>query len=106
MMPKSVTTIEGDVMTWYEIINAKSDSYIADRDAEDLLRQLATALQTEDGPVEAEGFYGLTSNGARRYYFLLSPEAVALAERVLASYDARELTTPPDLTGMEKIRRR
>jgi len=95
MMPKSVTTIEGAVMAWYEIINAKSDSYIADRDAEDLLRRLATALQTEDGPVEAEVFYGLTSNGARRYYFSLSPEAAALAERVLASYDARELTAPP-----------
>jgi hypothetical protein len=27
-------------MAWYEIINAKSESYIADRDAEDLLRQL------------------------------------------------------------------
>jgi hypothetical protein len=26
-------------MAWYEIINAKSDSYIADRDAEDMLRQ-------------------------------------------------------------------
>jgi hypothetical protein len=55
--------------------------------------------------VEAEGFYGLTLNGARRYYFSLSPEAVARAERVLATYDARELTAPPDLTGMEKIRR-
>ena len=54
-------------MAWYEIINAKSDSYIADRDAEDLLRQFATALQTEDGPAEAEVFYGLTSHGARRY---------------------------------------
>jgi hypothetical protein len=106
MMPKSTTTSEGDVMAWYEIINAKSESYIADRDAEDLLRQLATALQTEDGPVEAEVLYGLTSHGARRYYFSLSPEAVELAERVLASYDARELTAPPDLTGMEKIRRR
>ena len=93
-------------MAWYEIINAKSDSYIADRDAEDLLRQFATALQTEDGPVEAEVFYGLTSHGARRYYCSLSPEAVALAERVLTSYEARELTAPPDLTGMEKIRRR
>jgi hypothetical protein len=39
MRPQSVTTIEGDVMVWYEIINAKSESYIADRDAEDLLRQ-------------------------------------------------------------------
>ena len=31
-------------MVWYEIINAKSDSYMADRDAEDMLRQLGTAL--------------------------------------------------------------
>jgi hypothetical protein len=106
MMPTSVTTIEGDVMAWYEIINAKSDSFVADRDAEDLLRHLATALQTEDGPVEAEVFYGLTANGARRYYLSLSPETVELAERVLATYDARELMAPPDLTGMEKIRRR
>jgi hypothetical protein len=59
--------IEGDVMAWYEIINAKTDSYIADRDAEDMLRQLATALQTADDPVETAVFYGLTSNGARRY---------------------------------------
>src|SRR5207247_5692035 len=76
-------------MAWYEIINAKSDSYIADRDAEDMLRQWATALQTADGPVETEVFYGLTSNGARRYYLSLSPEAVELAERVLTAYDAR-----------------
>ena len=62
------------------------------------------ALQTEDGPVEAEGFYGLTSHGARRYYFSLSPEAVERAEQVLTSYDATELTTPRNLTGMEKIR--
>ena len=78
-------------MAWYEIINAKSDSFVADRDAEDLLRHLATALQTEDGPVEAEVFYGLTANGARRYYLSLSPEAVDFAERVLATYDARAL---------------
>ena len=91
-------------MAWYEIIHAQSDSFVADRDAEDLLRQLVTALQTEDGAVEAEGFYGLTSHGARRYYFLLSPEAVARAERVLTSYEATELTAPPTLTGMEKIR--
>ena len=84
-------------MVWYEIINAKSDSYIADRDAEDMLRQLATALQTADGPVDAEVFYGLTSNGARRYYVSLSPEAAELADRVLTAFDARELTAPPDL---------
>jgi hypothetical protein len=106
MMPTFITIIEGDVMAWYEIINAKSGSYIADRDAEDMLRQLGTALHTEDGPAEVEVFYGLTSNGARRYYLSLLPEAVERAERVLATYDARELTAPPDLTGMEQIRRR
>jgi hypothetical protein len=106
MMPTSITIMEGDVMVWYEIINAKSDSYIADRDAEDMLRQLGTALHTEDGLAEAEVFYGVTSNGARRYYVSLSPEAVDRAERVLALYDARELTAPPDLTGMEHIRQR
>jgi hypothetical protein len=106
MMPPSVTIIEGAVMAWYEIINAKSDSYIADRDAEEMLRQLATALQTADAPVETAVFYGLTSHGARRYYVSLSPEAVERAERVLATYDARELTAPPDLTGMEQIRQR
>ena len=93
-------------MAWYEIINAKSDSYIADRDAEDLLHQSTKALQTAEAPVDAEGFYGLTANGARRYYLSLSPEAVEWMERVLASYDATALTAPPDLTGMEKIRRR
>jgi hypothetical protein len=91
-------------MAWYEIINAKSDSYVADRDAEDLLRQLATALQAAEAPVAAEVFYGRTTNGARRYYLSLSPEAIELTERVLASYDATALTTPPALTGMEKIR--
>src|SRR5215510_14799728 len=106
MMPTFITIIEGEVMVWYEIINAKSDSYSADRDAEDMLRQLGTALQTEDGLAEAEVFYGLTPNGARRYYVSLSPEAVELAERVLALYDARELTAPPELTDMEHIRRR
>ena len=91
-------------MAWYEIINAKSDSYSADRDAEDMLRQLATALQTADDLVETAVFYGLTANGARRYYVSLSPEAVECVERVLASYDATELTVPPNLTGMEKMR--
>ena len=92
-------------MPWYQIINAKSDSYIADRDAEDLVRQFSAVLQSAEGPVDAEGFYGRASNGARRSYFSLSPEAVELAERLLALYDATELTEPPDLTGMEKIRR-
>ena len=92
-------------MAWYQIINAKSESYVADRDAEDLLREFSAALRDAAGPVDAEVFYGLTRAGARRYYFSLSPEAVELAERVLASYDATALTEPPDLTGMEKIRR-
>lgn len=55
--------------------------------------------------MDAEVFYGLTSHGARRYYLSLSPEAVELVARVLTSYDAIALTAPPDLTGMEKIRR-
>ena len=42
-------------MAWYEIINAKSESFVADRDAEDLLRHLATALQTDDGSVGGGG---------------------------------------------------
>ncbi len=92
-------------MPWYQTINAKSDSYLADRDAEDLLRQFSAAFQAVEVPVDAEVFYGRTSNGARRYYLSLSPEAAELAERVLASYDATEVTAPPDLTGMEKIRR-
>ena len=91
-------------MPWYQIINAKSDSYIADRDAEDLLRQFSSAFQAVDVPGDAEVFYGRTSNGARRYYLSLSPEAVDRAERLLALYDATELTAPPDLTSMEKIR--
>ena len=91
-------------MAWYEIINAKSDSYTADRDAEDMLRQFSAVLQSAEVPVDAEGFYGRTSNGARRYYLSLSPEAVDRAERLLALYDATELTAPPDLTSMEKIR--
>ena len=92
-------------MVWYRIINAKSDSYVADRDAEDLLRHFEVVFQTADVPMDAEVFYGRTANGARRYYFSLSPEAVELTERVLAAYDATELVEPPDLTGMEKIRR-
>ncbi len=92
-------------MAWYQIVNAKIDSYVADRDAENLLRQFAAAFHAADVPVDAEVFYGRTPAGARRYYFSLSPEAVDIAERVLASYDATLLTEPPDLTGMEKMRR-
>jgi hypothetical protein len=93
-------------MPWYQIINAKSDSYIADRDAEDMVRQFSAVLQAAEVPVAAEGYYGLASHGARRYYFSLSPEAVERAERLLALYDATALTAPPDLTGMEKMRQR
>jgi len=77
-------------MTWYEIINMQSDGYSADREAEDLVRQLARALQTDNDPLEAEMFYGLTSNGARRYSVSLWPEAVERVERILAAYDAME----------------
>ena len=92
-------------MAWYEIVNAKSDSYIADRDAEDLLRDVSAALRDAEGPVDAEVFYGRTRSGARLYYFSLSPEAATLAERVLASYGATLLAEPPTLAGLEKIRR-
>jgi hypothetical protein len=92
-------------VAWYQIVNAKSDSYVADRDAEDLLRTFSAALRDVEDPADAEVFYGLTRSGARLYYFSLSPEAVALAERVLASYDATLLAEPPDLAGLEKIRR-
>ncbi|HSX83359.1 MAG TPA: hypothetical protein VLQ80_33000 [Candidatus Saccharimonadia bacterium] len=93
-------------MAWYQIINAKSDNFVADRDAEELVRHFSAVLQAAETPGTVEIFYGNTANGARRYYLSLSPEAVDLAERVLASYDATELPEPPDLTGMEKIRRR
>lgn len=93
-------------MAWYAIINATSESSMADRDAEDLLHHVAMALQAADGPVDVDVLYGLTAHGARRSYVSLSPEAVAWMARVLASYEATALTAPPDLTGMEKIRRR
>ncbi len=84
-------------MAWYQIINAKSDNFVADRDAEELVRHFSAVLQAAETPGTVEIFYGNIANGARRYYLSLSPEAVDLAERVLASYDATELTEPPDL---------
>jgi len=93
-------------MAWYQIVNAKSDSYVADREAEDLLRAFSAALRDADVPADAEVFYGRTRSGARLYFFSLSPEAVALAEWVLTSYDATVLAEPPNLAGMEKIRPR
>ena len=92
-------------MVWYAIVNAKRDSYVADRDAEDLLRNVSAALRDAEGPVDADVLYGLTRSGARIYYLSLSPAAVALAARVLASYDATLLAEPPNLAGLEKIRR-
>ena len=92
-------------MTWYQIVNAKSDRYVADRDAEDLLRQFSATFRDAEVSVDAEVFYGVTPTGARLYYFSLSPEAAEIAARVLASYDATLLAEPPDLTGLEKIRR-
>jgi hypothetical protein len=93
-------------MAWYQIVNAKSDPYVADRDAEVLLRAFAAAVHDVEDPVDAEVFYGRSRSGARLYYLSLSPEAVTLAERVLAAYDATLLAEPPDLAGLEPIRRR
>ena len=56
--------------------------------------------------MDAEVFYGRSRAGARLDYFSLPPEAVTLAERVLAAYDATLLAEPPDLAGLEPIRRR
>lgn len=92
-------------MAWYQIINAKSDSYVADRDAEDLMRQFSAAFRDAEVPVDAEVFYGRTPSGARVYYFSLSPEALAIAQRVLEAHEATVLAVPPDLTGMQKVRR-
>jgi hypothetical protein len=92
-------------MAWYQIIHAISDSYVADRDAEELLHRFSAAFGDADVPGEVAVFYGHTPAGARRYYFSLSPEAFALVHRVLAAYEATELAAPPNLTGMQKIRR-
>lgn len=91
-------------MPWYQVINAKRDRYVADRDAEDLMRQFSAALREAEVPVDAEVFYGHTSSGERVYYFSLSPEASDIAENALASYGAISLAEPPDLTGMQKLR--
>ena len=93
-------------MVWYEIIHAVSDDYVADRDAEELMHRVAAAVRDAAGRVEAAVFYGRTPAGARRYYLSLSAEAVARAYRVLEAYEATRLAAPPDLTGMQQIRRR
>jgi hypothetical protein len=92
-------------MAWYQIVHAINDSYVADRDAEDLMHRFSAAFHDAGVPVDAEVFYGRTPAGARRYYFSLSPEAFALAHRVLAAYEATVVAEPPDLTGMQKMRR-
>jgi hypothetical protein len=92
-------------MLWYRIMNAQDDGYGADREAEDLMRRFAAALHEADIPGEAEVFYGRTATGERLYYFSLSPEALELTEQVLTSYGASALAKPPDLTGMQKMRR-
>jgi hypothetical protein len=76
-------------MTWYQIINTKSDSYVADRDAEDLLRHFSTALQAGGGPMDAEVFYGRTSHGAPVLF-------VAVAR---GDFVARAIATSPLMTS-------
>jgi hypothetical protein len=76
-------------MVWYLIVNAKNDSYIADRDAEDLLRQFAAAFHTADAPVPAEVFYGRAPEGARVYYFRCRPRRSASQHRY-----SRPMTRP------------
>jgi hypothetical protein len=93
-------------MAWYQIVHAVSDDYVADRDAEELMHRVSAALREAEGPVDVAVFYGHTPAGARRYYLSLSPEACALVHRVLESYEATPLAAPPELTGMQQIRRR
>lgn len=92
-------------MIWYQVIHAVSDAYVAGRDAEALMHRVAAALRDAEGPVDVAVFYGRTPAGARRYYLSLSAEAVALMHRVLEAYEATRLAEPPDLAGMQKIRR-
>jgi len=91
-------------MAWYQIVNAKSDSYVADRDTEDLMRAFSAAFRDAEVPVDTEVLYGSAPSGARMYYFSLARETVEIAQRVLAAYEATLLAEPPGLTGMEKIR--
>lgn len=91
-------------MAWYQIVHAVNDSYVADRDAEELMHRFSAAFRDAEAPVEAEVFYGRTPEGARRYYFSLSPEAFAIVQRVLDFYEATVLAKPPDLTGLQKVR--
>jgi hypothetical protein len=92
-------------MAWYQIVNTHGDSYVADQEAEDLLRHFSAALRDADGPVHAEVFYGRTPAGARVYYFSLSRAAFDIAKDVLAAYEVTLLAEPPDLRGMEHIHR-
>jgi hypothetical protein len=92
-------------MAWYQIVHAINDSYVADRDAEELMHRFSAAFRDVGVPVDAEVFYGRTPAGARRYYFSLSPEACVIAQRVLDFYEATVLAEPPDLTSLQKIRR-
>jgi hypothetical protein len=92
-------------MAWYQIVHAINDSYVADRDAEDLMHRFSAALRDAAVPVDVEVFYGRTPAGGRQYYFSLSPEAFALVQRVFAAYEATVVAESPDLTSMQKMRR-
>jgi len=92
-------------MAWYHIVNAKSASDVADRDAEDLLRAFSAALRDTDSPLDAVVLYGRTHSGARLYSFLLSHEVDALTERILAPCDATVLAAPPLSQGWSKYDR-
>ena len=91
-------------MAWYQIISSQGNSFAADREAEDLIRRFSAAFRDTEVPVDTKVFYGRTPFGSRVYYFSLSPEAFAIAESVLDSYEVTMLAEPPDLTGMQQIR--
>ena len=89
----SVTTMEGAVMAWYEIINAQSDSFLADPTPKIFCTNWPWPYRPKTARWKRRGFMVLP-NGARRYYFSLSPEAAERTERILTSYDARINHTP------------
>ena len=92
-------------MAWYQVINTHRDPYVADRDAETLLHQVAAALRGANASGAAAVYYGRTPTGARIYYFSLSPAAFALAQDALAAYELTPLADAPDLRGTEHVKR-
>ena len=92
-------------MTWYQIINTKSDSYVADRDAEDPLRQVSMACRPGMAPWTPRCCVVAPPMARSSTIFRCRPRLPHSWNGGATSYDATELAAPSYLTGMEKIRR-